>query len=179
MQPELREFLSTFLPYAFGGTAKKVFLRNRKSIEGKVLACYIYQQGPSYRQVEHLLEDLELVEVAHSAVWYRNHGVGARIEEDIVERKKRRCLVVDDTEVRTQSGWIYIFAAIDPENREIVHLEASKYRESIDVLRFLKRSLCYCECKPIIAIPAYDHSSSEELKRWMALISARITRAEN
>lgn len=148
--PELKEFLARLLPYAFGGAAKKVFLRNKKPIEAKVFACYLYQQGPSYRQVERLLEDLELVEVVHSAIWYWNHGVGAGIGENLVERKKRRCLVVDETEVLTQDGWIYIFGAIDPENREIVHLEASRYRESIDVLRFLKRCLRYCEGKPII-----------------------------
>ena len=35
-----------------------------------------------------------------------------------VKRKRRRCLVVDETKVRTKNGWIYVFGAVDPENRE-------------------------------------------------------------
>lgn len=96
MQPELREFLSTLLPYAFGGTAKKAFLRNKKPLEAKVFACYLYMHGPSYRQTRCLLEDLE-IEVAHSAVWYWFQQVGASIGGAIVRKKRRRCLVVDET----------------------------------------------------------------------------------
>jgi hypothetical protein len=62
MQAELKEFLSTLLPYAFGGAVKKVFLRNKKPPEAKVFACYLYLQGPSLRQTQRLLENLELGE---------------------------------------------------------------------------------------------------------------------
>ncbi|MGQ9788606.1 MAG: hypothetical protein ACUVQM_04820 [Candidatus Hadarchaeaceae archaeon] len=69
MHSELKEFLSTLLPYAFGVAAKKAFLRNKKPAEAKVFACYLYLQGPSLRQAQRLLEDLEF-DVAHSAIWY-------------------------------------------------------------------------------------------------------------
>jgi len=150
MQSELREFLSTLLPYAFGGAAKKAFLRNKKPPEVKVFACYLYLHGPSFRQAQRLLEDLEL-NVAHSAIWYWLQQVGTKVGGALVGRKRRRCLVVDETEVHTKSGWIYVFAAIDPENREVVGVLATRYRESIDALGFLRRCLRYCRGKPIIA----------------------------
>ena len=42
MQLELKEFLSALLPYALGGRAEKVFERNKKPLEVKVFACYLY-----------------------------------------------------------------------------------------------------------------------------------------
>lgn len=103
MQPELKEFLSALLPYAFGGSAEKAFLRNKKPPEVKVFACYLYMQGPSLRQSERLLEDLG-VELAHSAIWYWLQQVGAHVGGRIVPRRKRQCLIVDETEVKTRSG---------------------------------------------------------------------------
>lgn len=70
--------------------------------------------------------------------------------ELIVPKRKRRFLIVDETEIRTRDGWIWIFAAIDPENREIVGLHVSKHREMIDVLQFLNRCLRHCDGKPIL-----------------------------
>jgi len=150
MQSKLKEFLSTLLPYALGGAAKKAFLRNKKPSEAKVFACCLYLQGPNLRQAQRLLKDLEFEVVAHSAIWYWLQQVGAQVSETPVKRKRRRCLAADETKVRTKSGWIYVFGAVDPENREIVYLLATKYREGIDALRFLKRCLRYCKGKPII-----------------------------
>ncbi|MDI6883920.1 MAG: DDE-type integrase/transposase/recombinase [Hadesarchaea archaeon] len=149
MQPELKEFLSTLLPHAFGGVAEKVFERNKKPLEVKVFACYLYLHGPSFDQTSALLGDLGL-KVAKSAVWYWFQQVGAEIGELLVPQRQRRYLVVDETEVRTRDGLIWIFAAIDPENREIVGLHVSKHRELVDVLQFLKRCLRRCEGKPTL-----------------------------
>lgn len=150
MQLELKEFLSTLLPYAFGGAAKKIFLRNKKPPGAKVFACYFYLQGPSFRQTQRLLKDLEL-ETAHSAIWYWLQQIGTRVGNILVKRKRRRCLVVDETKVRTKDGWICVFGAVDPENREIVCLQATRYRESVGALGFLKRCLRHCEGQPLIA----------------------------
>lgn len=58
MQLELKEFLSTLLPYVFGGRAEKTFLKNKKPVEAKILACYLYLHGPSFEQTASLLEGL-------------------------------------------------------------------------------------------------------------------------
>jgi transposase-like protein len=146
---ELGKFLSHLLPYALGGAAKKVFLRNKKPPEAKVLACYLYLHGPSFRQAKRLLEDLEL-EVAHSAIWYWFQQLGEAAAVLKPHRKKREFLVVDETEVRTRSGQIFVFSAIDPENRELVALWVSKHRECMDALILLRRALRVCEGKPVL-----------------------------
>ena len=138
-------------PICVWGAVKKAFLRNKKPPEAKVSACYLYLQGPSLRQTQRLLKDLELEVVAHSAIWYWFQQVGAQMSDTLVKRKRRRCLVVDETKIRTKDGWIYVFAAVDPENREVVSVLATRYRESVDALKFLKHCLRYCKGKPIIA----------------------------
>jgi transposase-like protein len=147
--PELEEFLIRLVPYAFGGKVQKVFERNKKSAAVKVFACYLYLLGPSFEQVSRLLGDLG-VKTAKSAIWYWFQQVGAEIGELYVQKKARRYLVVDETKIRTRSGQVWIFAGIDPENREIVGIHISKYRESIDVLQFLKRCLLHYEGRPVL-----------------------------
>lgn len=66
------------------------------------------------------------------------------------QKRERSVLVVDETKIRVEGDWIWIFAAIDPENREIVNLLVTKYRESMDALIFLKRCLERCEGKPVL-----------------------------
>jgi len=49
---------------------------------------------------------------------------------------------------RTSAAVEFAWGAL---NREVVCVHVSAYRESIDVLRFLKRCLRYCSGKPVIA----------------------------
>ncbi len=65
--------------------------------------------------------------------------------------KRGRYLVVDETKVHNKSEWVYVFAAVNPENHEVVSMLANAYRESIDELGFLKRRLCFYKGKPSIA----------------------------
>jgi len=151
MRLELKEFLTRLLPgELLEGVGKKIFRRNKKPREAKVFACYVYiSQNSSFRRSRDLLEDLG-VRVAHSAVWYWFHGFSESAKQNAFAKRKRRVIIVDETEIRTKKGWIYVFAAIDPENREIVNLLVTRHRESIDALGFLTRCLRYCKGKPII-----------------------------
>lgn len=90
------------------GLQKKVFLRNKKPPEAKVFACYLRLHGASLGQAQRLLEDME-INLAHSVIWYWLQQVGAEVGKKLVKRKRRRCLVVDETKVRTKSGWINVF----------------------------------------------------------------------
>ena len=150
MFEKLREFLSHLLPIKrWGQRIEGLFSRNRVPVEAKVLSTYLYAQGSSLRRLSDFLRDLG-IEATHVSIWKWFQRLGKRLREFAFKRRKRRCIVADETKIRTRSDWIFIFAAIDPENREIVHLHVSKYRETIDVLRFLRRALRCCEGKPIL-----------------------------
>jgi len=130
-------------------SSKKVFGRNKRPPLLKLYGCYLYLLGVSFESVARLLTDLG-VRVVKSAVWYWYQQVGEHLREFATERRARRLVVVDETKVRVRGGYVWVFAAIDPENREIVAVHVSRYRECVDVLRFLKRCLERCEGKPVL-----------------------------
>jgi len=146
---ELGKFLSDLLPHELGRTSKKVFRRNKKPPEAKIFACYLYLHGPSFRQAKRLLQDLGL-EVAHSAIWYWLQQLGEAAKALKPRKRRREFLVADETKVRIRNGWIFVFSAIDPKNRELVALWVTKNRECMDVLILLKRALMVCEGKPVL-----------------------------
>jgi transposase-like protein len=152
MQSELKEFLSRLLPTkGWRQRVKGLFVRNRVPPEAKTFASYVYMsQGSSLRRTKELLHDLG-VRVSHVSIWKWIQTLGRRIKARLSRRKRRRCLVVDETKMKTKNGQIYVFAAVDPENREIVNLLITRWRGLMDTLGFLRRTLRFCEGKPIIA----------------------------
>jgi hypothetical protein len=85
--PELKEFLARLLPYALGGATEKVFERNKKPLEAKVFACYLYLHGPSFEQTAGLLRDL-------GSKWRSRRsgigssGLGLKLENPLSEKDK-------------------------------------------------------------------------------------------
>lgn len=152
MLAKLREFLTRLLPKrVMDALGKSLFLRNRVPPEAKIFASYLYiSQGSSLRSLKRLLRDLG-VRVSHVSTWKWIQRLGKKLKVRVPHRRERRALVVDETKIRIQKGWIWIFAAIDPDNREIVNLLVTRHREAIDALGFLRHCLRYCEGKPIIA----------------------------
>lgn len=100
------------------------------------------------RRLKEFLADIG-IRVSHVAIWKWIQKFGGLLR-DLFKRWKRRLLVVDETEIRRREGRIFVFAALDPENREIVNFLVSEHREAIDVLGFLTRCLRCCEGKPVI-----------------------------
>jgi putative transposase len=150
MSSELVEFLAHLTPSnKLWQRAKSLFVRNRVAPEAKIFASYLYAQGSSLRRLKELLHDLG-VRVSHVRIWKWIQNLGRNLREKLFRRKRRRCLVVDETKIRTKRRWIFVFVAVDPENREIVNLFVTEHRETIDTLGFLKRCLNYCEGKPVI-----------------------------
>jgi len=151
MQLELEEFLSTLFPSQLGELAgKKLFLRNRVPPGAKVFACYVYvSRGCSLRGVEGLLRELG-IETSHVSVWKWFQQLSSRLWQKAFCRRRRRYLVVDETKIRTRKGWIYVFAALDPENREMVNFLITGERGLLDTLGFLSRCLRFCDGKPTL-----------------------------
>ena len=105
--------------------------------------------GSSLRRVKDLLSQLG-ARVNHVPIWRWLQRLGSGLKERLFRRRRRSVLVVDETEVRTRGGQIFVFVALDPENREIVNLLVTRHRETIDALGFLTRCLRFCEGKPVI-----------------------------
>jgi len=120
------------------------FRRRRKGMELKVLAVLLYQMGLSYRKVGMAVSNMD--SVSHEAVrlWYKRLGM----DFTGPERKERRAIAMDETKLKIEDQWYYLWAAIDLDSKEILAILLSRGRACMDTLIFLRKILRYCSNKP-------------------------------
>ncbi|KXA89837.1 hypothetical protein AKJ62_02225 [candidate division MSBL1 archaeon SCGC-AAA259D14] len=148
---EFEEFLSTLLSDNDEGLKVLDFFdRNRIAPQIKIFAVYRYlSRSVSLRELGRDLEDFG-IEVKHVSIWRWVQRIGKRLKDKVFRKRERRVRVIDETKIKIRGDWVWIFAAIDPENREIVNFHVSKYRELPDVLTFFQKCLKNCRNKPVI-----------------------------
>jgi len=61
-------------------------------------------------------------------------------------------IAVDETKVKLGNQWIYIWSAIDVDDRSILAIHVSTTRASLDAIYFLRKVLEYCNGKPLILV---------------------------
>ncbi|HIP63367.1 MAG TPA: IS6 family transposase [Archaeoglobus profundus] len=82
----------------------RIFKRNRKKVEIKVLAALLYFLGLSLRKVSEILSEFE--SISHEAV----RECYLRIKEVINQPKKkeRRLVAIDETVIKLEDKQIYV-----------------------------------------------------------------------
>jgi len=63
------------------------------------------------------------------------------------KKKHRRAVEVDEAKVKLENQWIYIWSAIDVDNREVIAIHVSTTRTSLNALYFLRKVL---ECLTLV-----------------------------
>ncbi len=69
-----------------------------------------------------------------------------------VEARKRRAIAVDETKVKVQGQWLYVWAAIDVDIWEVLYTWVSQGRSGFEALRFLRRVLEVCDGSPTVYV---------------------------
>jgi len=115
---------------------RKIFCWNRKNLEIKVLATLIYQAGISYRKVRDIFRCVETF--SHEALrkWYTRLRILFSCE-----KKHRRTIAIDETKVKLENQWVYVWNAIDVDDRSILVVHVSTTRTSLDAFYFPRRVL--------------------------------------
>jgi transposase-like protein len=82
------------------------------------------------------------------------HYLAKRVSETRVskEPRYRRCIAVDETKLRVKKSYVYIWSAVDVDSKELLALEASYGRSSLNALAFLKKALKMCTNKPLVIV---------------------------
>jgi transposase-like protein len=102
----------------------------------------------SCRKVSKVLS-IALEPISKSAV----HYLAKRVSEIRVskEPRYRRCIAVDETKLRVKKSYVYIWSSVDVDSKELLALEASYGRSSLNTLSFLKKALRMCT-KPLVLV---------------------------
>jgi transposase-like protein len=115
----------------------------------KVLAVLDYMFHGSCRKVSKVLS-MVLEPISKSAV----HYLAKRVSEIRVskEPRYRRCIAVDETKLSVKGVYVYVWSAVDVDSKELLALEASYGRSSLNALTFLKKALKMCTNKPLVIV---------------------------
>ena len=167
---------------------KNIFRWDKKKIEVKLIATILYYAGISLRKTSKFLRDFE--KFSHEALrqWYHKF-----VQLFTTSRKYRRCIAIDETKIKIGDEWWYVWAAIDVDTWEILGIVVTKWRTSIDVIRFVNSFLIYCENKPLIKVDRapwyrwalkrmglqYEHETFGErnaIEGWFNILKARLKR---
>lgn len=110
--------------------------RNRTPSQYIGYSLYLYFLGLSLRNVVKALSYLHLVKRSHVSIWkwiqkFRSKNLS------LPKRNKISEYIVDETLVKVGSEYIWLWVAIDPENRQILAQNITKERNILVAEQFM------------------------------------------
>jgi putative transposase len=112
-----------------------VIRRNRTSSSDIGYGLYLYFLGLSTRNVARALSFLQIVKRSHVAIW---KWIQKYEPQRILSRRKKIAeFILDETQVKVGSEYIWIWVAIEPKNSQILALSISKERKMLIAEKFL------------------------------------------
>ena len=126
---------------------RRVFKRNRVSLVEKVYACILFLAGLSTRC---MTERFGLIRASREAVRLWVHRLEGLLYHG--PPRKRFMVAVDETKIKLNGLWVYLWAAIDVESREVLAVYASYHRSSLNAYIFLTMVMDACLNRPIILV---------------------------
>lgn len=143
----------------------RIFRRNKRPLESKVLACLLYLAGLSYRAMTY---QTGMIEASHASVHRWVHALNGVVSH--VPRMERKLVAIDETKLKINGRQVFVWAAIDADTRELLAMYASYYRSSINTLVFLKSVLNTCTGKPVVLVdggPWYPWALERYGLKWL------------
>lgn len=115
------------------------FIKRKRTPPSMILlGIILYFKGLSTRHVKEILALLD-TNRHHTSIWrwIRKHGESFKDEMWQGEMPPR--IVVDETGLRTSSGLVWVYAAIDPRDRRLLYLDVFNSRDALKTWVFFRR----------------------------------------
>lgn len=122
----------------------KVFKRNKKPIQTKLISALIYNSGLSCRKTSGIVSLVN--DISHESVrlW---HKVLSKLLPK-VKPKYRETIAVDETKLKVNGIQVYVWGCIDVKTREILGIKVTRGRSYLEAYLFLREVLQSCTNKP-------------------------------
>jgi len=68
-------------------------------------------------------------------------------------------VAIDETKLKVEETEVYVWAAVDVDTFEVIHIEVSPGRSDLDALLFVKQVLKRCRSEPVVLVdrgPGYN-----------------------
>jgi Transposase and inactivated derivatives len=151
--------------------ALRIFKRNKKPLETKIVACLLYMSGLSYRGMTY---QTGLIGASHVAVHYWVRSLRSMVSK--VKKRERRLIAMDETKLKLQGRDIFIWAAIDIDTKELLSIYASYQRSSINTMIFVRKVLNTCTNRPVVLVdggPWYPWALQRYGLKWLHITLAK------
>lgn len=133
----------------------EIFSSEDTPTEQRVDAAFLYHAGLSYRRVE------QVVGRSYEAVRQWSHRVAHLFEP---EPDYHSTVAIDETKLKVEAPEVSVWAAVDVDTFEGIHIEASPGRSDLDALLFLTQGLERCRGDPVVLVhrgPWYNWALDE------------------
>lgn len=127
---------------------RRIFRRARKDDLTRALGIVLYHLGLSLRGTSSVLQYFD--GASHESVrkWYRRaEGLFPPLQP-----KERRAIAVDETKIKVNGKWVYLWGAIDIDSWEILSVWISQGRSGFEALQFMRKVMKHCSNKPIVYV---------------------------
>ena len=112
---------------------KKIFKRNKKGVETKILGVLLYHRGLSYRDTSKILGVIEPSSYEAVHYWYKQFN-----ELFAIGVKERRAVALDETKVKRCKKQVFLWTAVDVDSKEVLGVYISDTRTGLDTSSFVK-----------------------------------------
>ena len=166
--------------------ASGLFQRDRTDIHTRALGIVLYHLGLSLRDTSLVLRHSR----SHEAIrkWY----LRASSLFD-VQRAPRRVIAIDESKIKIEGQWRYLWAAIDVDTWEVLAVWITRGRSGLEARMFLRRVLRRCRGRPRVLVDGgpwyrwaldslglvWEHVTFGErnpVEQWFGILKQRIKR---
>jgi len=126
----------------------KIFKRNKKSFELKVLATIDYIFSGSYRKISKKLSII-FEPISKSTIFDCVRAFSTRMAIAL-EPERRDLIAVDETCLKIQGKNVWLWTAIDVVTKELIGYHTSLSRTGLECLIFMRKVLKMCLNKPLV-----------------------------
>ena len=141
MQPPIQQIIEEI-------KSKKVFRRNKRKIELKILSTLLYFYGLSLRKASKSISLFQ--KISHESIRIHYHRIKRILKPP--EKKERRLIAIDETKLKLENKHIFVWSAIDVDTKECLFVWATEGRSSFHTYAFLKEVLKHCKNKPEVFV---------------------------
>jgi putative transposase len=119
---------------------REMFSREDTPMKRRVLATFLYHAGLSHKKIE------PFVERSYEAIRQWLHRLRGLFKPDCRTRQE---VTVDETKIEIDGEEVFVWAAVDCDTLEVVAVDVSPGRSSLDALLFIKDVLERCCGRPL------------------------------
>jgi len=128
--------------------SKKIFVRERKPNWLRSLGIALLYLGLSCRQTAEVLSFSDRISHEAARRWYHRAHELLRAPP----RRYRPTVAIDETKIKVEGTWYYLWAAVDITNGELLGIALTPTRDGRDACRFIRRVLKTCTNTPTVLV---------------------------